>query len=341
MQLAEQACSPPKKRNDYGTPLRGPIRLGTVNFGWTGRDTPRLGAKPHGLKRKRPPQTPILTGAARRNCVRTPYNKPPSPSTSERFALVSRALLAIAELCPTDALALTYVHWRWKRRRTVLPAELAQHFAWHPTTAWRALERLAAAEWARHDGTGYAPLRPLPKAAPLRERDWELVQAGAGLPRGFLKVPLKSVRELGELEACALAQLHSMPAHAKQVLRADAEGRAGAPAGYLASRFGIHRDTARAVLERLATGRTRRYRLSVRRHEHARLVPHIELRKAAGRVSRFRELGEREKAKASTITLGRRMPTAETSDAEYARLAAEAQVMARTEAAKAARAAPS
>lgn len=243
---------------------------------------------------------------------------------------MSRALLQVAELCITDVLALTYVHWRWRRRRAVLPAELALHFGWHTSTAWRALEeRLRAAGWVEHNGAGYVPLRPLPEAAPLRERGWELAQAGAGLPRGFLKVPLMSIRTIGELEACTLAQLRSMPAHAKEVLRADAEGLAGAPAGYLAARFGICRDTARAVLERLTTGRTRRYKLDVRRGAEARMVPHLELRKAAGRVTRFRELHLREKLKRQTITLGTRVPTNETSDAEYARLAAEARVMAR------------
>lgn len=222
------------------------------------------------------------------------------------FIKVPRALLKIGELCATDAIALSYVNWRWfdpHGGHDVDARELEQLSGWAHSTAWRALERLTAAGWLERTATGregrYAPLRPMP--TPPDERSGERVHApGAGLPAGFLRVQWSHVRELGELEGCTLQVLRGLGGRYKEVFRTDAEGLNGQPAGDLASTLGICRDTARAVLERLAKGDTRRHRLTLRRGSVAKLAPYILLRKRIGAPTRLRELNERERASKAT-----------------------------------------
>lgn len=160
----------------------------------------------------------------------------------DAFVLVPRALLALRELCATDAMVLAHVHYRAARRHTVTAAEIVQLTGLHRSSAHASLRRLFESGWL--DAT-LRPARPLPVGK-----------------QGSLQVRWAEVRELGRAEASVLAQLRSLPA--LRLANTSADGTRAAP-GLIARMVGVCRDTARDVLARLSTGDTVRSRLASRR----------------------------------------------------------------------------
>lgn len=190
------------------------------------------------------------------------------------FLKVPRAALQHPDLSPRDSYAVALILYRYRgfHGRGCSGAEIGRTLGRSRVTGARSLNRLRKLGFLDVDNA------PTPQALEL-----EL--------SGFLKVPIENVLRYGELEALMLAQLPTL--RLLRMARIDRFGRVQVSAAGLESLLGFCRETAIAVLKRLASGVTTRVKRAIRLGMAYVVQPLVELTRQAGRAFFMRLLGER------------------------------------------------